>query len=112
VRNIVSIRVHSMYESCQRTTYYVDLKTDEGFVMTAAGHATGSVYTDFVGLTKEEARERALLDAYDWADFLQLEVDPLVEEGVEYKPKRPMARYTTRRVLAARKAAPKDGATS
>lgn len=56
-RAITSIRVKSMYESCERTTFYVDVLSDEGFEMTVASHQTGSIYTDGEGLSIEEARE-------------------------------------------------------
>ena len=103
-KNIVGIRVFSMWETCERTTYYVELRTDEGFAMTPAGYATGSVYTNFEGPSKEEARNRALLDAITWADFLGLRVEPLIEDGVEQKPTGfVITPYTTRRKLAARK---------
>ena len=104
-KHIVAIRVYSLWETCERTTYYVELRTDEGFTMTPSGYATGSVYTNFEGLSKEEARNRALLDAITWADFLGLTVEPLMEDGVEQKPTGfVMTPYTTRRKLAARKA--------
>ncbi len=101
-RRIVRIRVFSMYESCQRTTYFVELTTDEGFTMTPCSHRTGSVYTDFQGLSKEEARERAVIEAQEWADLLMLPMEPFEEDGVLVEPAFLMDTYTTRRELAAR----------
>lgn len=102
---IVAVRITRMYESCERTTYYVDLVSSEGFTNTVAAHATGSIYTDHVGLSVEEARDRALIDADTWADFFGLTPTPYAEEGVTYEPSMLMRRYETRRVLAARRAA-------
>lgn len=102
---ITAIRITRMYESCERTTYYVDLVSSEGFTNTVAAHATGSIYTDHVGLSVEAARDRALIDADTWADFFGLTPAPYVEEGVTYEPSMLMRRYETRRVLAARRAA-------
>jgi hypothetical protein len=108
-KNIVSISVFSMWESCERTTYFVRLKTDEGFDMTPASYRTGSVYTNFEGLTKEEARERAMMDAASWGDFLCIPVTPLIEtiDGVEteMKPKRTFDSYGMRREMAKRREA-------
>ncbi len=102
--NIVSISVMKMYESCERTTFYVQLMNDEGFVMTAAGHQTGSIYTNGEGLSIEEARDRALIDAADWADFLQLEVDPFMDDdGIVLEPSMTFDKYSMRREIAARK---------
>lgn len=100
--SIVRIRVTSMHESCNRTTFYVELTTDEGFTMTPCGHATGSDYTDGQGLTIEEARDRAVTDAGTWGDFLRITPEPLIMDGVEIMPRVPMDLYTTRRVLAER----------
>ena len=101
--SIVRIRVISMWESCNRTTFYVELTTDEGFTMTPCGHATGSDYTDGKGLSIGEARDRALTDAGTWGDFLGIAPDPFLVDGQEAKPIMPMELYTTRRVLAARR---------
>ncbi len=102
IAKIVSIAVKKMYETCERTTYSVDVTTDEGFEMTVAGHATGSVYTNGEGLSIEEARERALCDAADWGDFLGIQPDDFIEDGVVKKPTFEMRRYETRRALRRR----------
>lgn len=102
MNKIVKIRITRMWETCNRTTFYVELETDEGFTMTPSGHATGSDYTNGEGLSVEEARDRALIDAADWSDFLQIPVEPYVEEGVTYEPNMRFSRYTNRRVLAER----------
>ena len=105
MRNIVSISVFSTWETCQRTTFYVRLTTDEGMTMETSSFATGSVYTDFEGLSLEEARDRALIDAADWADFLGLEVEPFVVDGVTIEPSMKLNRYRNRRALAERRKA-------
>lgn len=100
--NIVSIYVQSTYESCERTTFYVTLKTDEGFTMTPAGHRTGSIYTNGEGLSIEEARDRALIDAANWADFLQLEVEPFVDaDGNAVTPSLTFESYRIQREMKA-----------
>ena len=102
MRRVVKIAVTRMWESCQRTTYYVELTTDEGYSMTPDGFATGSVYTNFEGLSVEEARDRAITTAYDWGDFLELPVEPYIEDGVRHEPTLALNRYTTRRELKKR----------
>lgn len=97
MNRIVEIKVLRMYESCQRTTYLVELTTDEGFTMTPEAFATGSLYTKFEGLSKKEARDRALTSAHDWADFLRLDVTPFVEDGITYEPEMKLETYTMRR---------------
>lgn len=99
---IERIRVVSMWESCNRTTFYVELTNDEGFTMTPCAHATGSDYTNGEGLTIEEARDRAVTDAGTWGDFLRITPEPFIVDGVEIKPRIPMEFYTTRRILAER----------
>lgn len=100
---IVRIRVFSTYESCERWTFYVELTTDEGYSITPSGHATGSLYTNGKGLSIEEARDRALMDAHQWADFLGLTVEPFVVDGVTIEPSMKFGTYTTRRKLAKRR---------
>lgn len=102
---ITAIRVVSLWETCQRTTYWVELETDEGFTKTPDCHRTGSVYTNFEGLSKEEARERALIDAHQWSDFLGIPVEPYVEDGVIHEPAMKLEPYTTRRILDERRRA-------
>lgn len=102
MQKIVKIRVFSMSESCNRTTFYVELTTDEGYTMTPCGHATGSDYTNGEGLSIEEARDRALIDAAEWGDFLQIEPEPFVVEGITYEPSMKLETYSTRRFLKAR----------
>ena len=101
---ITSVVVRSMYESCERTTFYVMLLSDEGFDMTAASHRTGSIYTNHEGLSIEEARDRALIDAANWGDFLQIEVEPFLDaDGNTVEPSMTFDSYTIRRELAERR---------
>lgn len=102
--DIVRITVKRMYESCERTTFYVMLISDEGFDMCAASHRTGSVYTDHEGLSIEEARDRALIDAADWGDFLGIAVDPFLgDDGEPIEPSMTFDKYAIRRRLASRR---------
>lgn len=99
--NITRIHVQTMTESCERTSFYVMLTSDEGFTMSAACHRTGSIYTNHEGLSIEEARDRALIDAANWGDFLQIEVDPLLDEGGKpIEPSLTFDSYTMRRDMA------------
>jgi len=101
---ITSVVVRSMYESCERTTFYVMLLSDEGFDMTAASHRTGSIYTNHEGLSIEEARDRALIDAANWGDFLQIEPTPFLDaDGNTVEPSMTFDSYTMRREMAERK---------
>jgi len=116
--NIVSIAIVKTWETCERTRYYVELTTDEGFSTTPCCHSTGSVHKTLDGQTKaipglsiEEARSRALYDADDWSDLLGIPVDPFEDDGVIHTPKNPMRRFTTRRVLDERRRI-KDAANS
>ena len=102
MRRIVKVAVTKMWESCKRTTFFVQLTTDEGYSITSASYCTGSIYGP--GLELVEARDRALTDAGIWADLLELKVEPYSEGGVTYQPSMPMEIYTTRRVLNAREA--------
>lgn len=101
--NITRISIMKTYESCERTSFYVMLTSDEGFTMTAASHRTGSVYTNHEGLSIEEARDRALIDAANWADFLQVEADPFIEDGKTIEPSMTFDSYEIQRRLADRK---------
>jgi hypothetical protein len=96
---VTAIKINRMTESCERTTYYVELISDENFEMTVASHETGSVYTDHKGLSVEEARDRALIDAANWGDFLGIEPVPYIENGVTYEPSMTFEFYQTRREI-------------
>jgi hypothetical protein len=100
MRHIVRVEVTKMTETCERTTFYVQLTTDEGFSITPASYRTGSVYEP--GLELAEARDRALIDAGTWADLLEIKVEPFVDDGVTYEQSMNMEIYTTRRILEAR----------
>lgn len=105
MHRIVAIRVVRMWETCERTTFYVELTTDEGFTMTPACFRTGSERPKVEGISVEEARDRALVTADTWGDFLGLAPEPFVHEGVTYTPRMTMRPYETRRVLAERRQA-------
>lgn len=105
LKTIIAIRVFKMWETCERTTYYVELTTDEGFTMTPSGHATGSIYTNGQGLSIEQARDRALIDAASWGDFLGIEVEPYIEDDITHTPSMTLNTYSTRRILKERSAA-------
>ncbi len=99
MNKIVRIYVSHMYESCERHTFYVVAKTDEGFTKEVEGHCTGSVYTNHEGLSIEEARDRALIDAATWGDFLNIDPDPFVMDGKTHEPSMKFNTYTYRRKL-------------
>jgi hypothetical protein len=104
---ITRIRVFFTWETCERHTFYVELTTAEGFTMTPQAFATGSVYTNGVGLSIDEARDRALITAHDWADFLGVPVDEYADaiggSGYQvYEPSRKLNIYETRRKFKAR----------
>lgn len=105
LHRIVGIRVVRTWETCERTTFYVELETDEGFTMTPLSHRTGSERPKIEGLSVEEARERALIDADTWGDFLGIVPEPFTHDGVAYAPSMTMRPYETRRVLAERRKA-------
>ena len=94
---IVSICVFPMHESCERTTFYVRVTTDEGFTKEVEAHRTGSIYTNGEGLSIEEARDRALIDAATWGDFLGIKPDPFVVDGVVIEPSMRFRTYTYQR---------------
>jgi hypothetical protein len=100
---ITKISLMMTWESCERTTYYIVLTNDEGFTLTPDAHRTGSIYTNHEGLTKEEARDRALIDAHNWSDFLQIPFTPYVEEDVVYEPSMTFNSFTMRREMQKRK---------
>ena len=99
---VVKIRVTRYWESCERTTFYVELETDEGFTMQVAGYATGSVYTNHEGLSVGEARDRALIDAADWGDFLGIEPEPYADPstGQFCLPSMTFDKYSNQRAMA------------
>ena len=97
MHKIIRICVVHMYESCERHTYYVRADTDEGYSKEVEGHRTGSVYNNFEGLTRDEARDRALIDAATWGDFLGIKPEPYYEDGKLYEPSMTFDSYTMRR---------------
>jgi len=108
MRNIVKVDVYRMHESCERTTFFVRLTSDEGFTKDVDSFASHCIYDDMNGtrgLPVAEARDRALTTAADWADFLDMPVTPYVEEGVTYEPLMTFECYTAQREEAAEDAA-------
>lgn len=105
MRKIVQVSVVRMDESCERTTYFVRLTTDEGFHTEPCGHRTGSVHVVdgerivTPGLDIEEALQRALSDAGDWADLLEIEMTPYEEDGVVQKAAWDRNRFTMQRLI-------------
>lgn len=100
MRHIVKIDIFRMTESCDRTTYFVRLTTDEGMTMTPSSFASHCLYDDIAGrqgLSVTEARDRALTEAHEWGDFLEIEVTPYREDGITYEPSLPFETYTMRR---------------
>lgn len=109
---IIRVAIVRMTESCERTTYYVRLVTDEGYTIEPNSHRTGHAYmedgvrVEVPGLSIEEARARTFYDAGDWADLLGLSVDPYEEDGVTHGPTmRPRRRFEMQRTMATRRAA-------
>ena len=95
---IASIGVYSMHESCERTTFYVRATTSEGLTKDVDSHRTGSIYTNGEGLSIEEARDRALIDAATWGDFLGIEPEPYVDAaGVKHEPSMEFRTYEYQR---------------
>jgi len=101
---VVKVDVYRMTESCERTTYFVRLTSDEGLTKDADSFASHCIYDDMngtKGLPVEEARDRALTTAADWADFFKLEVTPFYEDGVLHEPLMTFDIYTAQREEAA-----------
>jgi hypothetical protein len=109
---ITDVSVIRRTESCERTTYYVRLTTDEGFTIEPNSHRTGHAYVEngvrieVPGLSVEEARARIFYDAGDWADLLGIPVSPYEEDGEPHGPTmRPRQRFAMQRRMAERKRA-------
>lgn len=104
-KNIVRIRVCRQWETCDRTTFFVELTTDEGYTMTPVSFRTGSERPKIDGISIEEARDRALMSADTWGDFLGIVPEPFVHEGVTYTPSMEMRPYEIERAMDARRKA-------
>jgi hypothetical protein len=106
---IVKISILYMYETCERHNYYVRATTDEGMTRDVEGHRSGSLYTivDGVqtGISREEARDRALIDAATWGDFLGIIPTPYVEDGVTHEPSMTFDTYSHQREMDERRQA-------
>lgn len=94
---VKSVSVYGIYESCERTTYFVRLVTDEGFSKDVEAHQTGSIYTNHEGLSVEEALDRALIDAATWGDFLNIEPDPYYRDKQLVEPSCSLSSYRYQR---------------
>jgi hypothetical protein len=84
MKNITRVSITKMTESNQRTTYFVTLVNCLDQVITPAAFSTGTGAVK--GLSVKEARDRALIEAHEWAGFLGLTAEPFVEDGKEIKP--------------------------
>lgn len=108
MRHIMKVQVVRMDENCDRATFFVRTTTDEGFDMDVASFASHCVYDDLKGvkgLPVATARDRALTTAHVWADFLEIDVEPYVEDGVVYQPEMTFDTYAMRREEASEDAA-------
>ena len=102
----MSVRILPRWESNERWTYWVELVSDEGYAISVSSHQTGGLHNDFAGLTRDQARRNALIDAARWSDFLEYAMDPFVDkDGMTYQEPGALLPYRNRRNLAARKAA-------
>lgn len=97
MRHITEIRVVSLWETCERWTYFVEVTTDEGLKNTLFSFATGSVVDGHAGLSRDTARDQALVMADRWGDYLEITVEPFVEDGVLHEPSMRMMPYTNQR---------------
>ena len=97
MHRIVKIYVLQLYESCERHTFYVVAATEDGMTKEVEGHQTGSIYNNHQGLSLEEARDRALIDAATWGEFLGIEPEPFIKDGVTYAPSMKFHFYDRRR---------------
>lgn len=93
---VKEIRVFHMVESGDRHSYYVDIITDEGM-----SRSVDAFYTKY-GLTRDEARERALSTAIIWGDLFNIEPADHVEDGVLYTADWRHRPYTIERELKKR----------
>ena len=98
--HIVKIAILYMYESCDRHSYFVRVTTDEGLTKEVEGHRSASIYEPD-GISREEARDRALIDAATWGDFLGITPEPYIEDGVVCEPSMTFSTYTYQREIAA-----------
>lgn len=101
---IIAVSVRVLWESCDRWTYYVRLESEEGFDKTPVSFRTGSKMNNYEGLSREQARDQALIEAAGWADFLDLTPTPFVDrDGETYEPSMVFRSYSGRRQIAAAK---------
>ncbi len=96
-RDIKRVRVLKMWETCERTTFFVELTNDAGETITPEAFATGSVYTNHEGLSIEEARDRALIQVVTWAAFFGIKPEPYVDDGVAHEASMTLHHYGERR---------------
>lgn len=101
---VTAVKVKALWESCDRWTYYVSLETDEGFDKTPVSFRTGSKMNNYEGLSRERARDQALIEAAGWADFFGIAPTPFVDDdGRTYEPSMVFRSYSGRRRIAAAK---------
>lgn len=101
--HIVKIEILYMYESCERHSYFVRVTTNEGLTREVEGHQSSSIYNP-EGISREEARDRALIDAATWGDFLGITPEPYIEDGEVISPSMKFNTYTYQREMAKKRA--------
>lgn len=100
---IADLRIEPRRESNERWTYWLNLVSDEGFSISLTSHQTGGTHNDFAGLTRDEARRNALIDAARWSDFLEFDMPAFVDkDGRTYEEPGALRPYRNRRMLKRR----------
>lgn len=100
---IANVRIEPRWESNKRWTYWLNLISDEGFSISLTSHQTGGTHNDFAGLTRDEARRNALIDAARWSDFLEFDMPAFIDkDGRTYREPGALRPYRSRRTIRRR----------
>ena len=88
----VSVYVSKLVESGPRYSFWVVIENSKGQTLTPQVFRAYS-YNGSSGLSIEEARDRALIEAHELAGFFGMKAEPFYDNGVLYEPTMVFDRY-------------------
>lgn len=88
----VEVYVQRMTESGNRLSFWTTIKNAAGQEITPSVFRAYE-YNGFEGLSVEEARDRALIEASEWASFFGMKATPYYENDILFQPSMTLGCY-------------------
>ena len=93
MKPVAAVYVGRMIETGDRPSYWVTIRNAAGQTITPSVFRAYD-FNGTEGLSNDDARDRALMEASEWADFFGIEMTPYIEGGVRYEPSMTLGAYS------------------